>query len=173
MEAEWVKGAPERPAIWLPLYTSVILVLFRTLHGCYPCSVRCERSRVTNGAEKRGVGMQNQAPKVCSGCKSDGSIECRFCHGTGVMQLGDTLYCSNSGCSVCPVCDGVVSSIPVVCHHFSCSLMCTCACPAAPAVAICGALYNIAQVHMQALGRRMKVHILTFPRHMSAGTGRM
>jgi hypothetical protein len=54
--------------------------------------------------------VQDKAPTACRKCNSEGTTECQFCHGTGVMQLGDTLYCSNTGCSVCPVCNGMVRS---------------------------------------------------------------
>jgi hypothetical protein len=52
--------------------------------------------------------VQEKAPRPCKCCSGERSVECEFCHGTGAMQLGDTLYCSDTGCSVCPVCRGVV-----------------------------------------------------------------
>lgn len=57
--------------------------------------------------------MQEGPPKQCDVCAGEGTVECNFCHGTGVMQLGDTLYCSDTGCSVCPVCGGDVRSLLV------------------------------------------------------------
>eukprot|EP00892_Ulva_mutabilis_P012628 jgi/Ulvmu1/9738/UM055_0078.1 len=56
--------------------------------------------QVRGGAAKEGP------PKTCNACESSGTVECKYCHGTGVMQLGDMLYCSETGCSVCPVCGG-------------------------------------------------------------------
>jgi hypothetical protein len=53
-------------------------------------------------------GVQEQAPKVCKSCKGSQSTECAFCHGTGVMQLGDTIYSSVTGFSACPACKGRV-----------------------------------------------------------------
>ena len=53
-------------------------------------------------------GMQNQAPRVCKACQGGKQVECSFCHGTAVMQLGDTLYCSDTGCQLCPACRGQV-----------------------------------------------------------------
>ena len=52
--------------------------------------------------------MQDQAPRVCGTCRGSKTVECGFCHGTCVMQLGDTLYCSDTGCQVCPACRGEV-----------------------------------------------------------------
>eukprot|EP00210_Caulerpa_lentillifera_P001591 g1529.t1 len=44
-------------------------------------------------------------PSPCSCCNGTGFKECPFCHGTGVMTVGDALYCSLEGCSKCPVCN--------------------------------------------------------------------
>lgn len=43
-------------------------------------------------------------PERCADCRGTGELECRFCAGTGSMTVGDTLYCSETGCSPCPVC---------------------------------------------------------------------
>lgn len=42
----------------------------------------------------------------CGTCRGSGEQECNWCHGTGAMTIGDTLYCSNGGCAPCPVCRG-------------------------------------------------------------------
>ena len=50
----------------------------------------------------------DQDPTPCKKCHGGRKVECEFCHGTCVMQVGDTLYCSDTGCQVCPVCKGEV-----------------------------------------------------------------
>lgn len=40
----------------------------------------------------------------------------------GVMTLGDTLYCSDGGCSLCIICKGQVGSLPVGFEHGRASL---------------------------------------------------
>ena len=52
--------------------------------------------------------VQDREPKVCSACNGEKVVECPFCHGTSVMQLGDTVYCSDTACAVCPACNGEV-----------------------------------------------------------------
>ncbi|KAL6779391.1 hypothetical protein ACKKBG_A12150 [Auxenochlorella protothecoides x Auxenochlorella symbiontica] len=48
----------------------------------------------------------DSAPMLCECCDGKGELECSWCHGTGVMTLGDTLYCSDGGCSLCIICKG-------------------------------------------------------------------
>ena len=43
-------------------------------------------------------------PSPCECCRGTGELECSFCHGTGALTLGDTLYCSETGCQPCPAC---------------------------------------------------------------------
>lgn len=49
---------------------------------------------------------QRKRPERCECCSGSGERECVWCHGTGAMTVGDTLYCSETGCSPCPVCRG-------------------------------------------------------------------
>lgn len=49
---------------------------------------------------------QRRKPSECSLCSGSGEVECQFCHGTGVMTVGDRLFCNNQGCHACPVCKG-------------------------------------------------------------------
>ncbi|KAG1667839.1 hypothetical protein FOA52_011027 [Chlamydomonas sp. UWO 241] len=45
-------------------------------------------------------------PEACSCCQGTGEIECEWCHGTGVLMVGDTLICSiTDHTSKCPVCN--------------------------------------------------------------------
>lgn len=45
----------------------------------------------------------------CPCCRGSREQECNWCHGTGAMTIGETLYCSNTGCAPCPVCRGTGS----------------------------------------------------------------
>lgn len=45
-------------------------------------------------------------PHRCSNCGGDGWAECKACHATGVLMLGDRLMCSIEGGCSCPVCKG-------------------------------------------------------------------
>lgn len=47
-----------------------------------------------------------QKPESCEPCRGSGLIECTWCHGTGALTVGDTLFCSSEGCKTCPVCHG-------------------------------------------------------------------
>lgn len=42
----------------------------------------------------------------CDCCRGSGDQECNWCHGTGAMTIGEMLYCSEGGCTPCPVCRG-------------------------------------------------------------------
>lgn len=44
--------------------------------------------------------------KVCTCCNGAGTQECSWCHGTGMLMIGDTMFCSTSGSCKCPVCAG-------------------------------------------------------------------
>ncbi|GMH33365.1 hypothetical protein BSKO_01199 [Bryopsis sp. KO-2023] len=48
-------------------------------------------------------------PTSCDCCKGSGTLECGFCNGTGVLTIGDVVYCSMTGCDHCPVCKNTVS----------------------------------------------------------------
>jgi|Transcript_27727 DnaJ-class molecular chaperone len=39
----------------------------------------------------------------CDICQEEGTAECRFCHGTGFLTIGQTLYSGQD----CPVCSGL------------------------------------------------------------------
>lgn len=43
---------------------------------------------------------------MCTCCLGSKELECTWCHGTGVMTVGDQLFCSDQGCRPCPVCSG-------------------------------------------------------------------
>mmetsp|Transcript_5187 Transcript_5187/g.11312 ORF Transcript_5187/g.11312 Transcript_5187/m.11312 type:complete len:163 (-) Transcript_5187:1596-2084(-) len=50
---------------------------------------------------------KTRSAEACSECKGAREKECDWCHGTGVMTVGDTLFCSTSThSSKCPVCRG-------------------------------------------------------------------
>lgn len=67
-----------------------------------PCSSVCARRLPFSALQQRSKVEQ------CSCCRGSGDKECDWCHGTGAMTLGDTLYCSEGGCTPCPVCRGTV-----------------------------------------------------------------
>lgn len=51
--------------------------------------------------------LQRKRPELCDCCHGQGDRECLWCHGTGVMTVGDLLFCDdNEGCRPCPVCHG-------------------------------------------------------------------
>mmetsp|Transcript_3957 Transcript_3957/g.6533 ORF Transcript_3957/g.6533 Transcript_3957/m.6533 type:complete len:181 (-) Transcript_3957:1099-1641(-) len=52
--------------------------------------------KVTKGKARGG-------PEVCSCCQGSGERECEWCHGTGVLTIGDKIY-SNLNQGKCPVC---------------------------------------------------------------------
>lgn len=52
----------------------------------------------------RAASNQRSRPCPCECCRGSGEVECSFCHGTGALTLGDTLYCSDTGCQPCPAC---------------------------------------------------------------------
>ena len=51
---------------------------------------------------------QRGRPRPCECCRGSGERECAWCNGVGVLTLGETLFCSDQGCSSCPVCRGTV-----------------------------------------------------------------
>lgn len=53
---------------------------------------------------KIGRGRGKRA--TCSCCQGTGEEECAWCHGTGALMVGDTLFRSSDGSSHCPVCKG-------------------------------------------------------------------
>mmetsp|Transcript_59318 Transcript_59318/g.120581 ORF Transcript_59318/g.120581 Transcript_59318/m.120581 type:complete len:153 (-) Transcript_59318:171-629(-) len=54
---------------------------------------------------KIGGAKKRDRPQVCSSCSGSGECECPWCHGTGVLTLGDSLVCSTTNhASKCPVC---------------------------------------------------------------------
>ena len=53
--------------------------------------------------------VQRKRPERCDCCAGSGERECAWCHGTGAMTVGDTLFCTHEGCRPCPVCRGNVS----------------------------------------------------------------
>lgn len=52
--------------------------------------------------------LQRKRPERCECCSGSGERECPWCHGTGAMTVGDTLFCTHEGCRPCPVCKGGV-----------------------------------------------------------------
>lgn len=48
----------------------------------------------------------NRRPVSCPDCGGSGEKECGWCHGTGVMMLGDRLVCSIDGTCNCQACKG-------------------------------------------------------------------
>lgn len=50
---------------------------------------------------------EGRRPEQCDSCRGSGEYECSWCHGTGVMTIGDTIYCNHEGCKSCPVCRGM------------------------------------------------------------------
>ena len=50
--------------------------------------------------------LQKKRPEKCECCAGSGERECFWCHGTGAMTIGDTIFCSEGGCQHCPVCNG-------------------------------------------------------------------
>lgn len=49
--------------------------------------------------------MRTSPPVTCTQCNGAGRVECRACHATDVLTVGDQLMCSNEGCARCPICD--------------------------------------------------------------------
>lgn len=73
---------------------------------------RSRRSSRDTDYARRGLEMswrfQNRkgdAPSTCKACNGRGTVECSWCHATGVLMLGDRLVCSIEGQSHCLVCD--------------------------------------------------------------------
>lgn len=52
------------------------------------------------------IGRARGKRSVCSCCQGSGEEECAWCHGTGAMMVGDTLFRSSDGKSHCPICKG-------------------------------------------------------------------
>lgn len=52
---------------------------------------------------------QRGRPRPCECCRGSGERECAWCNGVGVLTLGETLFCSDQGCTSCPVCSGTGS----------------------------------------------------------------
>ncbi|KAL6763952.1 hypothetical protein V8C86DRAFT_2484611 [Haematococcus lacustris] len=46
---------------------------------------------------------KSRKPESCSCCNGTGEKECDWCHGTGFMTVGDTIF-TNPGSNQCPVC---------------------------------------------------------------------
>ena len=63
--------------------------------------------------------LQRKGPEQCTCCRGCGETECLWCHGTGAMTVGDTLFCSEQGCKPCPVCHGSVSAAELNGHPAS------------------------------------------------------
>lgn len=64
------------------------------------CLPRMQRSGVYSTLAM----LQPKHPVCLKGAVSKSKFnECAFCHGTRVMQPGDTAYCSDAGCSVIPL----------------------------------------------------------------------
>lgn len=72
--------------------------------------------RVTESLNlQRKIGMvRYRRPAPCECCQGTGSMECSYCHGTGVLTIGDEVYCSMSGCQYCPIC---AATGEVKCKH--------------------------------------------------------
>lgn len=50
---------------------------------------------------------RSKRPETCQDCQGEKSKECNWCHGTGVLMIGDQLFCSlSTHSSSCPVCRG-------------------------------------------------------------------
>ncbi|KAF8065923.1 hypothetical protein HT031_002984 [Scenedesmus sp. PABB004] len=52
------------------------------------------------------VGRSRGSRATCTCCQGSGEEECAWCHGTGALMVGDTLFRSAAGGSNCPVCKG-------------------------------------------------------------------
>eukprot|EP00884_Botryococcus_braunii_P009586 jgi/Botrbrau1/18629/Bobra.0367s0066.2 len=54
---------------------------------------------------------QTRSPSACDCCAGTGERECSWCHGTGVLTVGEEIYCNElTGCRPCPICNHTVSS---------------------------------------------------------------
>lgn len=53
-------------------------------------------------------------PARCACCHGSGQRLCTWCRGSGALTLGDTVYCSETGCSPCPICTNTGT---VECQH--------------------------------------------------------
>lgn len=69
------------------------------------------RSRGEADSSKKALEMswrfqkrKNHDPAFCTLCNGAGSVECSWCHATGVLMLGDRLMCSIEGQSHCLAC---------------------------------------------------------------------
>uniref|UniRef100_A0A7S3RA86 CR-type domain-containing protein n=1 Tax=Dunaliella tertiolecta TaxID=3047 RepID=A0A7S3RA86_DUNTE len=54
----------------------------------------------------RVANMKRQKAETCNCCQGSAETECEWCHGTGVMMLGDTIYVNAQGTKPCPICKG-------------------------------------------------------------------
>lgn len=52
------------------------------------------------------IGRGRGKRSMCGCCQGTGEEECSWCHGTGALMVGDTLFRSADGGSHCPVCKG-------------------------------------------------------------------
>ncbi|GAX78657.1 hypothetical protein CEUSTIGMA_g6095.t1 [Chlamydomonas eustigma] len=79
-------------------------------------SAEFERLKDHNTSAKGTVGHldllwkigKKPRPESCTCCKGSRERECDWCHGTGVLTIGDSILCSTAEHnSKCPVCKGV------------------------------------------------------------------
>eukprot|EP00741_Cyanophora_paradoxa_P015834 tig00020904_g15287.t1 len=60
--------------------------------------------------------MESSEPRRCAACEGSGMIECRWCHGSGALSLGDRMVCSITGGSRCTICKGNGEERCQTCH---------------------------------------------------------
>eukprot|EP00898_Chlorokybus_atmophyticus_P008327 jgi/Chlat1/8496/Chrsp80S07887 len=116
-------------AVWAPSHPSSTTVLRRRRAVGRSARRRVQRGHVVVSAlrserplEDNGSGNDAQSfaqrldrawtiarqprPVPCSGCRASGEEECQWCHGTGVLTVGDLMLCTVDGNCRCRVCKG-------------------------------------------------------------------
>ncbi|KAK9789744.1 hypothetical protein WJX73_002052 [Symbiochloris irregularis] len=59
-----------------------------------------------NHLELAWQASKRRKPKPCEGCAGTGESECQWCKGTGVLTVGEHIFCTmEEGCKPCPVCN--------------------------------------------------------------------